>query len=94
MSAGDIVYLAFKTSEPILIGNKYTVFRASEEIRHPVTGKRAGGSITSWETFKSSINMAISLRQKSLNPLMPLEKGDYDPTLFERKDGGPRREII
>jgi len=42
MSAGDIVYLAFRTSEPILIGNKYTVFRASDEIRHPITEKLVG----------------------------------------------------
>ncbi len=42
MAEGDILYLAFKTSEPILIGNKYTVFRASEEIRHPVTQKKVG----------------------------------------------------
>jgi len=40
MSAGDIVYLALKASESILIGNKYTVFRASEDIRHPITEKR------------------------------------------------------
>jgi hypothetical protein len=25
-----------------LIGNKYTVFRASEELRHPVTDKKMG----------------------------------------------------
>ncbi len=42
MSAGDIVYLAFKTADPILVGNKYTVFRASDEIRHPVTEKLVG----------------------------------------------------
>jgi hypothetical protein len=42
MSAGDIIYLAFKTSEPVLIGNKYTVFRAADEIKHPVTGKTIG----------------------------------------------------
>jgi len=42
MSRGDIVYLAFKTSESILIGNKYTVFRVSEEIRHPMTDKKVG----------------------------------------------------
>ncbi len=42
MSAGDIVYLTFKTSEPILVGNKYTVFRGSDEIRHPVTEKLVG----------------------------------------------------
>jgi hypothetical protein len=39
MSEGDIVYLAFNTSESISIGNKYTVFRISE-IRHPLTGKK------------------------------------------------------
>jgi len=42
MSAGDIVYVAFRTTEPILIGNKYTVFRASEEIRHPVSERLVG----------------------------------------------------
>jgi hypothetical protein len=42
MSAGDIVYLAFRTSEPILIGNKYTVFRAGREIKHPVTSRTIG----------------------------------------------------
>jgi LysM repeat protein len=42
MAERDIVYLAFKTSEPILIGNKYTVFRASEVVRHPVTDKKVG----------------------------------------------------
>jgi hypothetical protein len=42
MAEGDIAYLAFKTSEPILIGNKYTVFRASELIKHPVTDKKIG----------------------------------------------------
>jgi hypothetical protein len=40
MAEGDILHLAFKTSEPILIGNKYTVIRASEIIRHPLTGKK------------------------------------------------------
>ncbi len=42
MSGGDIVYLAFKTSESILIGNKYTVFRVSDEIKHPLTGRTIG----------------------------------------------------
>jgi len=42
MAAGDIVYLAMKTSEPIQIGNQYTIFRASEEIKHPITEKKVG----------------------------------------------------
>jgi len=40
MSAGDIVYLAFKTSKWVMIGDKYTVFRATDETRHPVTDKK------------------------------------------------------
>jgi len=39
MVEGDILYLAFKVREPVSIGDKYTVFRASELISHPVTGK-------------------------------------------------------
>jgi hypothetical protein len=42
MSWGDILYLAFKTPESVLIGNKYTVFHASREIKHAITGKPVG----------------------------------------------------
>jgi LysM repeat protein len=42
MAEGDIIYLTFRTSEPISIGDKYTVFRAADEIEHPVTEKRIG----------------------------------------------------
>lgn len=42
MSQGDIAYLAFKTSGPVMIGDRFTVFRASEVVRHPVTGQKIG----------------------------------------------------
>ncbi|MCJ7783958.1 MAG: LysM peptidoglycan-binding domain-containing protein [Desulfobacterales bacterium] len=42
MSEGDFLYLTLKTGEPIAIGNKYTVFRAAREVRHPVTDQRVG----------------------------------------------------
>ena len=42
MAWGDIVYLAFRSAEPISVGDKYTVFRAADEIRHPVTEKKIG----------------------------------------------------
>ncbi len=42
MAEGDILYLTFRTSEPISIGDKYTVFRAADEVRHPVTEKLIG----------------------------------------------------
>ncbi len=45
MSQEDIVYLAFKTSKPIMIGDKYTVFRASEVVKHPVTDQKIGKKI-------------------------------------------------
>lgn len=40
MAEGDILYLSFKTSEPVLIGNKYTIFRAADVVRDPVTDKK------------------------------------------------------
>lgn len=40
MSQGDIAYLTFKTSKPITIGEKFTVFRSSEIVKHPITGQK------------------------------------------------------
>jgi nucleoid-associated protein YgaU len=42
MSEGDIVYLAFKTAAPVIVGNKYTAMRALEYVRHPVTNRKIG----------------------------------------------------
>jgi len=42
MSEGDILYVAFKTAEQVVIGNKYTIFRPSPLIRHPLTGEKVG----------------------------------------------------
>ena len=42
MGEGDIVYLTFTASESVSIGNKYTVFRASDLVDHPITGKKIG----------------------------------------------------
>jgi LysM domain len=42
MAEGDIIYITLRTGEPISIGNKYTVFRAAREVRHPVTDQRVG----------------------------------------------------
>jgi hypothetical protein len=42
MAEGDIIYVTLRTGEPIEIGNKYTIFRAAREIRHPVTDNKVG----------------------------------------------------
>jgi hypothetical protein len=38
----DIVYVAFRTAEPIAVGGKYTVIRDGGYVRHPVSQKRIG----------------------------------------------------
>jgi hypothetical protein len=38
----DIVYVAFKTAQPISIGEKFTVIRDSGYVRHPVSQKKLG----------------------------------------------------
>ncbi|MGQ9508365.1 MAG: LysM peptidoglycan-binding domain-containing protein [Thermodesulfobacteriota bacterium] len=42
MAEGDIAYLAFKTNESVLVGNKYTLIRASDVIHDPLTQKKIG----------------------------------------------------
>ena len=42
VAEGDIVYLAFKGAGPVQPGNKYTIFRPSELIDHPITGLKMG----------------------------------------------------
>jgi hypothetical protein len=42
LSEGDIVYMAFRTADPVMVGNKYTIFRAGRLVRHPVTGQKIG----------------------------------------------------
>ncbi len=88
MSAGDIVYLAFKTSEPVLIGDKYTVFRVSEEMKHPFTGKRG------WRKYNIMGNIqVIDQREnfftaKVIESFDALQRGDLiQPYSKEKMEG-------
>jgi len=42
LSEGDIVYMAFRTADPVMVGNKYTIFRRENYVRDPVTKRRIG----------------------------------------------------
>jgi hypothetical protein len=42
LSEGDIVYMAFRTADPVMVGNKYTIFRREKYVRHPVTKRKIG----------------------------------------------------
>ncbi len=46
MGEGDIVYLAFKTRDPIEIGERFTIFRTSPLITHPLTGENLGRKVS------------------------------------------------
>jgi hypothetical protein len=88
MSAGDIIYLAFKTSEPILIGNKYTVFRAAEEIRHPVTGKRIGRKYNIIGNIQLIDQHSSFFTAKVIESFDAIEKGDFiQPYSKEKMEG-------
>jgi hypothetical protein len=42
LAEGDIVYLAFRTADPVVVGNKYTIFRGDRFVRHPLTRRKIG----------------------------------------------------
>lgn len=42
LAEGDIVYMAFRTADPVMVGNKYTIFRRGNYVRHPLTKRRLG----------------------------------------------------
>jgi hypothetical protein len=42
LSEGDIVYLGFRTADPVNVGNKYTIFRGHRLVKHPVTHRNIG----------------------------------------------------
>jgi hypothetical protein len=92
MAEGDILYLAFKTSESILVGNKYTVFRVSEEIKHPITEKKIGRKyniIGNIQIVDQSGNFYTSRVIESFDAIM---KGDFiQPYSKEKMEGAIRK---
>ena len=53
LATDDIVFIAFKTSEPVMIGDKFTVFKPYPVVRNPMTGKKAG------RKYRISANLQI-----------------------------------
>ncbi len=87
-SAGDIIYLAFKTSEPILIGNKYTVFRASEELRHPVTDRKVGRKYNIMGNIQVIDQQGNFFTAKVIESFDAIQKGDLiKPYSKEQMEG-------
>ena len=88
MSQEDIVYLTFKTSETIMIGDKFTVFRASEEVRHPATGQKIGKKIEITGNIKIIDQNGIFFTAKVIEAFDAILKGDkIHPYMKERMEG-------
>ncbi len=88
MSGDDIVYLAFKTSESVLIGDQYTVFRASEEIKHPVTDKKIGRRYNIIGNVKIIDQHGNFFTAKVMESFDALQKGDMiKPYSKEKMEG-------
>ena len=76
MSEGDIVYLAFRTAEPISIGNKYTVFRGTEFVRHPYTGQKVGRKYMITGNLQVIDQQGNFYTGKVIEAFYAIEKGD------------------
>jgi len=88
MSAGDTIYLAIKTPESVLIGNKYTIFRLSGEIKHPVTAKKIGKKYNIIGNVQIIDQHGNFYTAKVIESFDAIEKGDYiQPYSKEKMEG-------
>jgi hypothetical protein len=76
MAEGDIVYLAFKTAERVIVGNKYTAMRAQEFVRHPITNKKIGIKHIITGTVQVIDQQGNFCTGKILEGFAPIAKGD------------------
>lgn len=88
MSGGDIIYLAFRTSGPISIGDKYTIFRAAEEIKHPITEKRIGRKFNIIGNIQLIDQYGSFYTAKVVESFDAIMKGDFiQPYSKEKMEG-------
>jgi len=89
MSWGDILYLAFKTSEAVSIGNKYTVFHASREIKHAITGKPIGRKYNIMGNIQIIDQHGSFFTAKVIESFDAIQIGDYVQSYSKEKMEGP-----
>lgn len=88
MSGGDIIYVAFRTSEPVSIGDKYTIFRAAEEIRHPVTERKIGRKYNIIGNIQLIDQNGSFFTAKVIESFDAIERGDFvQPYSKEKMEG-------
>jgi hypothetical protein len=89
MADGDILYLAFKTSESVMVGNKYTVFRRQEEVIHPYTEKPVGRKYNILGNIQIIDQHGNFFTAKVIECFYAIAKGDLiQPYSKEKMEGG------
>jgi hypothetical protein len=89
MADGDILYLTFKTSESVMVGNKYTVFRRGEEIIHPFTEKPVGRKYNITGNIQIIDQHGNFFTAKVIESFYGILKGDLiQPYSKEKMEGG------
>ena len=76
MAEGDIIYLAFKTEDPIDIGERFTIFRTSHILKHPHTGENLGRKITILGDCKVIGGQGALYSAQILKSYQTIERGD------------------
>lgn len=92
MAEGDVLYLSFKTSEPVAIGNKYTIFRASDIVRDPVTAKKIGRKYSISGNIEIIDQFGNYYTARVLEAFDAIYRGDMiQPYSKEKMEGEPKR---
>jgi len=77
LSAGDDVYLSFKSGTPITTGQRYTIYRELAPVKHPTGGKNLGSVVEILgEIDVSAQPDGKFARGQIRESLGPIERGD------------------
>ncbi len=88
MSQEDIVYLAFKASETVMIGDRFTIFRDWEEVKHPLNDRKIGKKIYILGNIKIIDKNGNFFTAKVIESFDAIFKGDkVHPYMTERMEG-------
>jgi hypothetical protein len=91
MTAGDICYLAMNGSEALTIGDRFTIFRASELITHPLTGRQIGRRYNITGNLQVIDQNGPFYTAKVVESFAEVFKGDMiRPYMKERMEGGAK----
>ena len=90
LATDDLIYVAFKTKQPVLVGDKFTVYHPSEYfVRDPSTGKKMGRKYMVMGNIEIIDQYGNFHTAKITNTFFAVTRGDIvGPYLKEKMEGG------